>query len=219
MAQTFPMALVDFFDKVPIKTFKPDLTEAMEYSRSKGGEIFTADMGPRLWQMDIVVGARHYADMERVRARLNLLRSPGRSLLVHAMPIMAPQYDPTGAILGASAITLDAVAGNNREITLGGFPAGYVLQWGDCLSFTYGSNPIRYAMHQVADQKTADGAGVMANLEVTDFIRPGYALGAAVRLIKPIYKAIVVPGSSEAGTSGDMVTDGLKFSVIQTLGR
>lgn len=219
MPQTFPMALADFFEGLPIRAFKPDLTEAMAFSRTKGGEVLTADMGPRLWTNEIIIGTNYYNRIEQVRARLNLLRSAGRSLLVHSMPLKGPQYDPLGSILGASTITLTTVAANNREINLAGFPVGYQLRPGDSLSFTYGSNPLRYAMHQVVNIVTASAGGAMTGVEVVDFIRPGFTLGTQVRLIKPTYKAIVLPGSTEVGESGDMVTQGLKFTVLQTLGR
>ena len=216
MAQTFPMLLADFFDGLPIKGFTPDLTEAMEYSRSKGGEIFTADFGPRLWQMDIVVAAGTHAKIEQIKARLQLLRSPGRSLLVGSMPLLYPQKDPLGSIIGASTILLKAVAGNNREINLSGFPAGYELTPGDFLSFTYGSNPVRYAMHQVVAPKIAAGDGTMTALEVVDFIRPGWVVDTPVRIRKPMYKAVVVPGSTDIMESDAIMSGGVKFSVIQT---
>lgn len=216
MAQTFPMALADFFSTLPIQGFAPDLGESMEFSRTKGGEITTSDNGPRLWMMNIIIGERPHASIEQIKARLNLLRSPNRSLLVPSMPLLAPQKDPLGSILGSSVVTLTAVASNNREITLEGLPPGYTLSIGDFLSFTYGSNPVRYAMHQVVAEKSADGAGILAALEVVDFIRPGWTAGAVVTLVKAFYKAVVVPRSTEVGDSDVLMSKGVKFSVIQT---
>lgn len=217
MVYTFPMPLDVFFDGLPIQSFVADLGEAMEHNRTGGGEIVSADLGPRLMKLDCVIRKGDYVEIERVMAKLDVLRYAGRSLIVHAMPITAPQYDPDGSILGVSAITLTDVAVNNRVIELSGFPEGYKLQYGDFLSFTYGSNPIRYAIHKVVNEAEADEDGVMAGLEVVDFIRPGFALDTAVTLIKPRFKAVLVPGSTEKGSSGSMFTDGIKFSLIQTL--
>lgn len=216
MAQTFPMLLEDFFDGLPIKGFTPDLTEAMEYSRTKGGEIITSDYGPRLWTMDLVVPAGTHAKIEQIKARLQLLRSPARSLLVGSMPLLYPQKDPQGSLIGSTTVLLKAVAGNNREINLSGFPVGYELTVGDFISFTYGSNPVRYAMHQVVASKIAAGDGTMTALEVVDFIRPGWAVNTPVRIRKPMYKAIVIPGSTEVMESDAIMSAGVKFSVIQT---
>lgn len=216
MAQTFPMLLSEFFDGLPIKGFAPDLTEAMEFSRTKGGEIFTADNGPRLWTMDLIVPAGTHAKIEQIKAKLQLLRSPGRSLLVPSMPLLYPQADPNGSIIGSSVITLTDVQPNNREISLAGFPVGYEITAGDFMSFTYGSDPVRYAMHQFASNGVATGGGEIIDIEVIDFIRPGWAVDAPVRIRKPQYKAIVVPGSTEVLESDAMIAGGLKFSVIQT---
>lgn len=216
MAYTFPLPLADFFDGLPITQFAPQLSEALEYSQTGAGEILTADLGPRLWTNKVTIRTGYYAEIEAIKAKLNLLRQAGRSLLVHSMPLKAPQYDPTGSILGASVVTLAAVDANNREIDLAGLPEGYTLQPGDFLSFTYGSSPTRYAMHQVVNTKVATALGAITDLEVVPFINPGYALGATITLIKPTYKAVYMPGSFDPGTSAARMTEGVSFSVIQT---
>lgn len=215
MVQTFPMNLEDFFEGLPIQIFTPELTEAMEMNRNGSGEVLTASLGPRLWKNDIVIRNGTYAEIERIKARLNMLRYPNRSLFVHGMPFLAPQHDPDGSILGASVITLTDVESNNRVIELTGFPDDYVLTVGDFIGFSYGSNPIRHAFHQVT-ASAAENAGVMS-VEVCDFIRPGFALDSVVTLIKPKYKAIVLPGSVGVGPSEGQRTEGLKFTIMQTL--
>lgn len=215
MAYTFPLPLEDFFEGLPIQSFNSDLGEAMEANQTGAGEITTADLGPRLWRNDITIRVGYYADIERVKAKLNILRQANRSLLVHSMPFMYPQYDPDGSILGASVVSLDFVSPNNREVILAGLPENYELTVGDFISFTYGSNPIRYAMHQVVKGKVATALGT-ALIELSPFIRPGYVLGQTVRLIKPVYKAVVVPGSTKTGESSGQMTNGIQFSLVQT---
>lgn len=217
MAYTFPLPLADFFAGLPIQTAVPDLTEAVEMSQSGGGEILTADVGPRLWKMDVSIRPGYYADIEPIKAKLNLLRRAGRSLIVHAIPSMYPAADPTGSILGANVVQLDGVNVNHRDISLSGFPPGYKISVGDCMSFTYGSNPVRFAMHQFVGEAYANGEGVISPIEVIDFIRPGFTLGAPVTIIKPAFKAIVVPGSTNPGRVGQRMIDGLQFTVMQTL--
>lgn len=217
MARSFPLPLADFFDGLPIQTSVPDLGEALDYSQTGAGEIIVADLGPRLWKMDVQIRLGSYAEIEKIKARLNTLRRAGASLLVHSMPLTAPQSDPKGEILGSSVIRLDNVASNNLDVTLTGFPPFYTLTEGDAFSFTYGANPTRYAMHQVCQTKQANASGVISNIEVSEFVRPGWVSNSEVRLIKPIFKAVVVPGSTNPGKSGKQVTDGVSFSVIQTL--
>lgn len=217
MPLTFPLPLDQFFDGLPISQFAPDLNEALEYSQTGGGEIITADMAPRLWKCDVLIATKYYAEIEQIKAKLQTLRYAGRSLLVHSMPLIAPQYDPDGSILGAATVTLDEIQINNRVIRLAGLPEDYVLTPGDFLSFEYGSNPVRYAMHQIVTGATVAGDGKAYNLEVVPHIRPGAVVDTEVRLIKPIFKAVVVPGTVDGGTSGSRVTGGMKFSLIQTL--
>lgn len=217
MALSFPLTLAEFFDTLPIKSVSFDLGESIEMSQTEAGEILTAEMGPRLWRATVNIRVGQYAEIEQVKAKINLLRYPGRSLLVHKIPLKAPQYDPTGTVLGSSAVLLHTVQSNNREIRLNGLPVGYEITVGDCLSFTYGSNPVRYAMHQVATNAVADGSGLTNLFEVTPFIEPGFVLNSAVTLIKPKFKAILVPGSFNPGESGSKFTDGVSFEVIQTM--
>lgn len=217
MVLTFPLSAAQFFDGLPIQSFTFDLGEAMEVNETAGGEILTADVGMRLWRIDCKLRIGRYAEIEQVKAKLDVLRYPQRPLIIQAIPLLYPQADPTGSILGASTVVLDNVPGNNREIRLAGLPAGYVITPGDRLSFQYGSNPIRYALHRVVVGGTASGAGVSPFLEVTPFVRPGYSLGSAVKLGKPECKAVYVPGSFNAGSSGQQFTDGVTFSFLQTL--
>lgn len=217
MAYTFPMSLTQFFDGLPIEFSTPELGEALDYSQTGAGEVLTADLGPRLWKMGVTIRLGHYAEIEKVRAKLSLLRQAGRSFFVHSMPLIAPQSDPTGSILGSSVVKLTSVNANNREVSLSGLPPSYKITTGDFMSFAYGSGPVRYAMHQFVEDRTADVGGVISNVEVSSFVRPGAAPETDIRLVKPFFKAVVVPGSTNTGRSGQLVTEGLSFSVIQTL--
>lgn len=217
MALTFPLSAAQFFQGLPIQSFVFDLGEALETNENGYGEILTADIGSRLWTVDCKIRPGYYAEIEQIKARMDVLRQAGRSLIITAMPIKAPQFDPTGAILGASSVVLNAVQGNNRELRLGGLPSGYVITTGDVLSYQYGSNPIRYAYHRVVVGATAAGSGITGLIEVAPFIQPGFSLGVAVKLIKPEMKAVYVPGSFNPGSSGGQFTSDVAFKFQQTL--
>lgn len=216
MAQVFPMPIADFFGKIPIRTVSQDLGEALEFNQTGAGEITSADLGPRLWKTTFSINPDYHVHIERIKAKLNLLRQANRSLLVQSSPIEYPQYDPDGSILGANVVTIKSIAGNNRDLTLQGLPVDYELGAGDVLSFTYGSNPVRYAMHQIVSDSKASSIGDIT-VEVSDFIRPGALTGMVVHLIKPFYKAVVVPNSTEIGEASNIISNGLSFSVVQTL--
>ena len=214
MALTFPLALNQFFNGLPISQGSPELLDAYQISETAGGEMLSAAIGNRLWQLEVAIATRSYAEGEQIKAKLDVLRYPGRSLLVHSFPLIAPQADPKGVQLGSAIPRIQSVASNNREITISGLPIGYVLTPGDFLSFTYGSNPTRYAMHQIAVGGTANSGGVVT-VEISYFVASGWSANAAITLIKPVFKAVLKPGAA-MGTSGATRTDGIKFTLIQT---
>jgi len=217
VAYTFPMAITDFFADVLITSSSFGLGEALEYAETGGGEILTADIGNRLWQMECEVAIDYFHQIEAVKAKLDVLRHAGRSLIAHPPYAFYPREDEGGALLGALSPSLVSVAANRRDIQIGGLPPGYILTAGDFLSFRYGSMPVRYALHQLARGGEADGNGVTGTMEVSSFVRSGYGLPTAVKLVKPEIKMVVKPGSVSSGKSDRLFTDGVKFTLVQTL--
>ncbi|WP_420023356.1 hypothetical protein ACN9JG_01530 [Cereibacter azotoformans] len=217
MAYSFPLTRADFFAGLTIETCTFDLPEVVEISRTAAGEVLTADLGPRLWRGRITLPYLTHEEAEAVKAKLHLVRGGGASLLVYPPQKPHPAKDPGGAIIAGTSPTLAAIAANNREIQITGLPAGYVLSPGDFLSFTYGSNPTRRALHQVVTGAVASAGGSTPAFEVVPAIRPGAATGAAVVLNKPFCKAVVVPGTVNAGIAAGLYTTGISFSWQQTL--
>lgn len=127
------------------------------------------------------------------------------------------QIDDLPTIGTAYAPKIRNISTDRRELRLQDLPPNYALSTGDYLSFTYGSDPTRYALHQVVFGNTADTRGRSTDwIEVTPAIRPGAAVGAAVTLYKPRMKAIVTDvGSFGSARSG--YNEGITFSFTQTL--
>jgi len=216
-ALTFPLPLVDFFAGLKISTMPFDLGESLLSSQTGGGEIITVDNGPRLWSGSVSVPPNYHVPMRQVEALAHTLRQGGRSFFVTDTTAGYPAADPDGTTLGASTPAIASLDADNKRLTIDGLPAGYVLTRGDMLSFTYGS-PTRHALHQIVTSSvTADGAGLTPLFEVTPFIRPGAAVDAAVTLVQPYCKAVLVPGSYQAGVRNPGMTSGFSFSFQQTL--
>lgn len=213
MAISFPVALADFFDPLVLVTAQFHLPEVLEVSRTGAGEVMTADLGARLWNGAVTFPPVAHSVSEAVEAKLSIMRQAGRSFLVSPVTKQYPLNDPTGSKLGAASPTINALT-SGRELKLGGLPSAYVISPGDFLSFVYSG---KYALHQVVVGATASGAGITGNIEVTPHIRPGATTGLAVKLIKPICKAVYVPSSHAPPTSLSVVTDGGGFSFVQTL--
>lgn len=215
MAQVYPMSASAFFEGLRVRAASFDLPTSQLITRSAGGDVMRAELGARLWRVQLELSPARHRDAEQIRSKLHLLRQPSASLLIRPKPCFAPAYDPTGSIVASSTVTLHTVQSNLRDIRLGGLPAGYTLTAGDYLSFTYGTDPTRYAFHQVVSGAVASGAGVTPDFEVIPPIRPGYSIGATVRLMKPWMKAVLVESST--GAAGVAVTDGISLTLQQTL--
>jgi hypothetical protein len=213
----FPISLATFFSPLAVAEAVFDLSEAMSATETGGGEILRASYGPRLWQGRVTVRANTYLDLDRLVARAELLRQPGASFFVHPSHRRGPQADPTGATLGSASPTVTGVAANNREITLAGLPGSYVLTEGDFLSFTYLSNPTRYALHRVMETRTATGGGGISNMEVSPVIRPGATWPRALTLVQPFCKAVIVPDSFDAPVTTHGSRAFFSFAWRQTL--
>lgn len=217
MAYSFPLTVAQFMAVLPISAMTFDLPEAVEISETGGGEILTADLGTRLWNGEITLGDMTADEAAEVMARLDVLRRAGGSFMCHDVARPFPRVDVTGASLAGASPTLLSVAGSTREISLSGLPANFQLRRYDYLGFSYGTNPVRHALHRIAAPVTANGVGTTGLFEVSPNIRPGWVSGAAVSLSKPSCKAIIVPGSVNPGRRKSTMTTGASFRFIQTL--
>ena len=217
VALTYPLPLADFFQGLKIETYGWDLIESMRQSQTAGGETLTSDTAVRLWECEVSVTADTHKAMRR-EPLARALRQGGRSFMLYDPKSAFPAEDPDGSTLGGASVTIDSIDADNKRLTLDGLPFGYTLTRGDMLSFAYGS-PARYALHEVV----TDSVTVLANpgpsplFEVQPFIQPGAAVGAAVTLIRPACKAVLVPGSFRRGSRGPVLREGFSFVARQTL--
>ena len=216
MALTYPLALADFADILPIASLSFHLPEQVVMSRTGQGEVLTADIGDRLWQGRITLGRLTRAEAGRPEVLIELIRQAGRSFLIYDRHRTNPRLDPTGAILGASPVTILALGTDPRELSLAGLPAGYTLSAGDHLAFTYGSG-LRALHRIVTTTVVASGAGETPLFEVIPAIRPGAAPATAVDLRKAACKAVAVPGSIEEAIRTSTLSEGMAFDWVQTL--
>lgn len=218
MALTFPLSLASFADILPVKAYSCDLPERVQQSSTAGGEQLSADMAERLWTGRVDLGWMVKAEVGRPEVLIQILKQ-GHAFHMLDGRRKYPLADPTGSILGAAAVTILALGGDPRELSLAGLPAGYTLSAGDYLSFAYTSLSVtRQALHKIVPVSVvADGAGETALFEVIPAIRPGAVAGAAVTLAKPFCKAVMVAGSASPSTGQSTLYDGLGFDWVQTL--
>jgi hypothetical protein len=221
MALAFPLTTAQFQETFRIEELTLDTPGQQEIAQTGAGEVLVRDLGPRLWRGQVTVSNYRFDCGAGIRAKIDVLRRPGASFLFYDPRKPFPAEDPDGRVINAwgSTTQLRSVNANRRDITLGGLPSGYELSPGDYISFTYGTNPVRYAMHQLVTgvKAPASAGATTAAFEVTPPIREGYALNAAVRVTKAVFKAVLVPNTFEGGTLTGLSRNGMTFEFIQTL--
>ena len=217
MALTFPLAAAEFFDTLKVRQMTFDCPEQVQVARTGGGEILPANIGPRLWTGEVSLVHHRFYVAAPVLAMISALREPGASFLAYDLTAPAPQSDPEGTALATVTPLILALPSDARMLSLKGLPSGFVLTAGDYLGFSYGTNPVRRALHRVVSGVVASGTGQTAAFEVTPPRRPGAAINTAVSLVKASCKARIVPGSVAPGTKGQIFTSGITFKFMQTL--
>lgn len=218
MALSFPLPLDQFFGGLRILECSFRLPPAAIQSRTRGGEILTAEIGVRLWTARVTLRPLLHREASAALAKLELLEGAGASLMVTPWPMCGLADDRDGSkSLGRSPV-ISLLAPNNREFRISGLAPDLEISAGDFLGLTYGS-PTRFGLHRVVTGRVANGAGALLQpIEVMPPLRPGVALGAAVTLHRPACKAVIEPGSVEDGQMRGNRREGISFNAIQTLG-
>lgn len=215
MAVQFPIPLVDFFANLRITSLAFDLGENVEGGDETGkGEILTHAVGERLWGGEIHVAADTPRLQEKLKGKLDHLRNSGGSFLIGNPGFKFPENDPDGSILGASQVAVHSVDANNREMRLSGAPTGYAISDGDHISIEHAGTHSYYRV--VSDSLFTGSPAVTSLIEVQPFIHGLVAFGATVRLVRPVLKAVYVPGSFKGGVRVPGISQGISFRWRQT---
>lgn len=218
MALAFPLSLAQFADQLPMASFTPRQGLQQQLSSPASGIDIPADIAPALREYDVTLKPLPHRRAQQLMALIEALRGPMNSFYIYDLRYLYPAADPDGSILGSSTPQLNSLNANNKALSLKGLPADYVVTAGDFLSWNYGSDPARRAYFRAAETVTANGSGVTAEFQVSDFIPPGSSAGIAVTLVKPAMKAKLVAGSvQEQVDSSDPTRTTISFSVRQTL--
>jgi hypothetical protein len=216
MPLTYPLTTAQFAQMLRIRQITFDAPEQLEVNRTGGGANLRARIGPQLWTGEVQMGRLTRDEAIEHEVLTQVLGGPECSFLVFDTRRPGPRQDLTGAILGASVVTI-ASTPNAREMTLTGLPSGYVLRRGDYLAFEYGASPVRRALHRVVDPVvTANGSGTTPLFEIYPLRRPGVIV-SSVTLVRASCKAVIVPGSLQSGRSEKTITDGMTFRWEQVL--
>ncbi len=215
MVQIFPIPLAEFWSPLRVASLSLSLPAAAEISRTAGGEIIVAELGARLWGARITLAPIRIEAAAALQVKLRLLQRAGATLFVSPRIGDYPARDPNG-VIAASNVTIAGLPTGNQTLSLVGLQSGYALSAGDYLAFNYG-NPALQAFHQLVTDARADASGVVPAFEIVPQLRPGAVIGAPVTLVKPAFRALMLPGSLNEGVMQRTRLAGISFDLIQTL--
>ena len=204
MAISFPLNASQFFKDLPIVNVGLQLSDERASHSNRGGELIISESGDRLWQGEVVLDTQEASAAARFVALAELLGEAGASFLASVEHVSPSVTGITPTLAGVR---------NGNELKLGDLPQGATFRPGDYISFEYGADPKRYALHRIADLVDAvAGVGGETNyVRVIPHIQPGYTLGVTVKTADPLCKAVMEPGSLRAPTYEGIWAKGWSF--------
>ncbi len=224
MAVIYPLVAGEFMALLPVKDVQFALNRSDQIIGLRGGDILTAERMPPYWGGTVTLGAMASRASDDLDARLEGLQVPGRAFEVYHPHRIGPASDPFGLALAGFNPVIEAITGDGQGIRLGGLPQDFRVQPGDLLSFDYDPRSgARRAFHRIREERLASAASAHSGFalslsaEVSPHVRPGWVLGAAVRLVRPALMAVLVPGSIRPGVSRGGVVSGKAFDFRQKL--
>ncbi len=216
MAITYPYPVSFLADRLNIETVTWDIKRNDELSGSGDSRIWQAELAAPLWTGDVTLNVGYHDDLKQIAALIRKLHGAQEQFFLYDPLSKYPQLDPTGSILGASAVRVNSVGTGGRTISLRGLPAGYVLTLSDKMQIAYASSPIRNAFLEVSDLiVTADGSGATGQFEIFPNVPTGVAANDIVTLAKPACKVFIMPTSHNPGSASGLMTTGATFKVME----
>lgn len=216
MARSFPLPASQFADRLLIRSVSWTLQESISSSGYGSGEPLDVELSPAVWTADVQLGNLTQVEAVEQRALILMHFKPGRPFRFYNRALPGPRRDPQGLILGGATPTIHTIGAEGRGLRIAGLPAGYQLSVGDMLHVAFGSDPLRYSLHQVGEGVTASAGGLTPEFDVDPAIPIGVATGLAVVLVRAAAIMIRVPGTFQPGATERAMVTGMGFRAIQT---
>lgn len=214
MAFSFPLTSAVLSDILPVESVVWDSNRSDEFSGSGDARTWQTNLADPLWTAEVGLVPRYHADIKEIAAVIRKLQGAKHCLELVDPISPYPKMDPDGSILGASAVTISAIAVNRQSVTLAGLPVGYVLTRGDKAHADYSSSPSRRYFFEISETVTANGSG-NATFEVYPTVPLLLNTSTAVTLKKPSCRGFIMPGTFKPGTATDMFTRGAGFTFME----
>jgi hypothetical protein len=208
-------SLAAFWDTLPIQSVVWDEMEQEVRSQLGAGGHLRYDMGGTLWRATVTLDRLEWATSKALRARLRAMKKVNGYFLATDPLSAAPAADPTGAILGVSAVTVHSVDGVTGELRLTGLPNGYVVDQGHMVSIDFGT-PAARALLSLDTAATSVG-GTTGAFATTPVPWAGIEAGDPVTILRPTAVFAMVAGGMRSGAIRKGLVDGNVFEMVQVL--
>ena len=211
MALSFPLALSGFANKLKIINAPFMLKRFVVTSGMGTGDVNTYEVTQPKWYSDITLAAAEVMDLEEIQAIIEAI-GPHERFNIFNPKHPYPRLDPTGSILGSSAVRIYSV-GDAQSIRLAGLPFQYQLSVGDMFSFTKDGIP---SLHRIVEPVVAAVTGITNMFEFRPSLPAGVSVNTAITLKKPFCRMMIVQDSFTPGDTQGIVTGaGMSFSAME----
>lgn len=167
------------------------LQRRQEFSRTRGGRLIGADLGPALWRAEFQSFPLRRDPADQLHSDFLSLRGVVHPFYLHPAERPRPAASTGQALAG---VTLQEITAERDGVRLQGLPAGFVMTPGDFLSVTTSAGGREFLrIVGVNSAGVADGAGLSPRLWVEPAVRVSAVVGNAVTLANPLLEAALEP--------------------------
>lgn len=213
MAISYPYSTAFLADLLDIESVVFDVERNDSVSGQGSGRLIAVELAPPLWYAEISLNPAYHEDAEVIAAKIRRLHGSMGTFYLYDPRKLYPASDPDGSIIGARTPSITEIGSDNQSLTIGGFPAGYVLTPGDKMSFAYGTSSRGFL--EVSDYSVASLSGLITDLQVFPHVPIGTTVGVQVNFVKPVCRMAMDKGGWSAGTGSALHTTGGKFRAKQ----
>lgn len=215
MALSFPLATSGLAELLKVQSATFRVADFVQVSGVAIGDIITSRFAWPKWVASVQLVPMEVTEARKIHAILDAVGLTNQFFL-YDTEAPYPADDPAGLGLAGAAPKISSFGSSTLRIK--DLPAGYQLRAGDMVGFSYGADPVRYALHRLCQDTQASGGGLAASVTVVPPVR-GAEADLAVTLIRPAIKMKLLPGSFEPGASEGTVEfklrSGMKFDAIE----
>lgn len=209
MSLSSPRSVAQFFDAIKFSYPKPfAIVPSTDVARRDDGRTLQSASGHSYWRFSATVQENNHTIAMKYQALIQAVYFYGLQIRAYDFRRPYPLLDPTGSIIGANAVKINSIGGDNTSVSLKTLTNAYALSVGDYFEVTVAADGST-SLHQLVEDTTANGSGVTPVFQVVPDLPAGIAINDAVNLKKPCALFIITPGSFDEGDADLITTSGM----------